>query len=133
METLPDWKNGPKFQGSIHIGNSTIIRENVIINLPSTDSTIIGSNCYIMNTCYIGHDSKLGDNVTIETNIHYPISLPNLPCFSTTSCPIAEIFTSKCVSLPLFPGMTSDEIKYIINSLNKEFVYYYNNDCSAYS
>jgi dTDP-4-amino-4,6-dideoxygalactose transaminase len=51
----------------------------------------------------------------IETNIHYPIALPNLNCFENyyKSCPNANRFCSNCVSLPLFPGMTEEEIDYI--------------------
>lgn len=57
----------------------------------------------------------------IETNIHYPIALPELKCFRRfyKHCPIAKEFTSKCMSLPLFPGMTNDEIDYIIEVYNE--------------
>lgn len=53
----------------------------------------------------------------IETNIHYPIALPDLECFEKyhVDCPIAKEFTSKCVSLPLFPSMTEIEVNYIID------------------
>ncbi len=57
----------------------------------------------------------------IETNIHYPIALPNLECFETfyKHCPVATTFCSRCVSLPLFPGMTEDEVDYIIELYNE--------------
>ena len=57
----------------------------------------------------------------IETNIHYPIALPNLKCFEKhhKKCPIAEKFCSSCVSLPLFPGMTDNEADYIIELYNE--------------
>jgi dTDP-4-amino-4,6-dideoxygalactose transaminase len=57
----------------------------------------------------------------VETNIHYPISLPNLKCFQKyyKRCAAAEIFCSLCVSLPLFPGMTDAEIDYIIELYNE--------------
>ena len=57
----------------------------------------------------------------IETNIHYPIALPNLKCFEPfyRLCPIATTFCSRCVSLPLFPGMTEDEVDYIIELYNE--------------
>jgi dTDP-4-amino-4,6-dideoxygalactose transaminase len=56
---------------------------------------------------------------SIETNIHYPIALPDLKCFQCfyKHCPNAEAFCSKCVSLPLFPGMTQEEVDYIITCL----------------
>ena len=65
-QTDPDWKDVPAIPYSkVIIGVGTVIRENVVINLPAQDETIIGTNCYIMNTCYIGHDSILGDYVTV--------------------------------------------------------------------
>jgi acyl-[acyl carrier protein]--UDP-N-acetylglucosamine O-acyltransferase len=67
MFTEPDWKGHSSVEGStVSIGDGTIIRENVIINLPAkNDLTVIGSNCYLMNTCFVGHDSIIGNNVTL--------------------------------------------------------------------
>jgi dTDP-4-amino-4,6-dideoxygalactose transaminase len=49
----------------------------------------------------------------VQTGIHYPISLPELECFKEyhTICENAKEFCSKCVSLPMFPYMTDDEIR----------------------
>jgi dTDP-4-amino-4,6-dideoxygalactose transaminase len=56
--------------------------------------------------------------IGIETNIHYPIPLPHLECFKDyqRDCPVASTFCSQCVSLPLFPGMTEEEITFIISA-----------------
>ena len=54
----------------------------------------------------------------IQTGIHYPISLPELECFKkytgSTICINAKEFCKKCVSLPLFPYMTTDEIDFTL-------------------
>jgi dTDP-4-amino-4,6-dideoxygalactose transaminase len=52
----------------------------------------------------------------VETNIHYPFSLPSLECFKEyrKECPNADLFCSMCVSLPLFPGMTGEETEKVI-------------------
>ena len=54
----------------------------------------------------------------IQTGIHYPISLPELECFKGytggTICINAKDFCKKCVSLPLFPCMTTDEIYFTL-------------------
>lgn len=67
LETEPDWKghHPSNPEGKIIIGNDSIIRECVIINKPTEHCTHIGSNCYLMNRCFVGHDSKLGDHVTL--------------------------------------------------------------------
>tara|TARA_B100000427_G_scaffold329731_1_gene347353 strand:- start:4249 stop:4854 length:606 start_codon:yes stop_codon:yes gene_type:complete len=48
------------------IGKSTIIREHVTINAGFTDETIIGDNCYLMTKSHVGHDSLIGNDVTIS-------------------------------------------------------------------
>jgi len=67
MFTEPDWKGRASVEGStVSVGPGTVIRENVIINLPAkNDVTVIGSNCYLMNTCFVGHDCIVGNNVTL--------------------------------------------------------------------
>ena len=63
---------------------------------------------------YIEHMKKNG----IQTGVHYPISLPELECFKEfhVECKHAKEFCSKCVSLPMFPHMTDDEIKAVLES-----------------
>lgn len=67
MFTEPDWRGVDSSENSfVFVGDDTVIRENVIINLPAiNEKTHIGSNCYIMNTCFIGHDCVIEDNVTL--------------------------------------------------------------------
>jgi hypothetical protein len=66
MFTEPDWRNSRSIMKKIPVGKGTIIRENVIINLPAENSEAsIGKNCYIMNTSFIGHDCILRDCVTL--------------------------------------------------------------------
>lgn len=57
----------------------------------------------------------------IQTGIHYPISLPELKCNEKyyRYCPNAKEFCSKCVSLPIFPYMTDDEIDHVITTHNR--------------
>lgn len=51
----------------------------------------------------------------VQTNIQYPFMLPDLPCFTYTECPNAKEFSRRCVSIPLFPMMTQDEIEFTLN------------------
>lgn len=53
----------------------------------------------------------------VQTNIQYPVSLPNSTCFKKyyRNCPNAEIFSQKCVSIPLFQGMTDEEIQFTLD------------------
>ena len=53
----------------------------------------------------------------VQTGIHYPIALPELECFKEfhSVCENAREFCKSCVSLPLFPYMTEDEIMFTLN------------------
>ena len=59
----------------------------------------------------------------IETQFHYPIP-PHLSAtykrlgYNKGSFPITERYAETSVSLPLFNGMTEEEVNYIINCVN---------------
>jgi dTDP-4-amino-4,6-dideoxygalactose transaminase len=61
----------------------------------------------------------------VETNIHYPVALNRLGCFKylgkDTTCPNANHFSQTCLSLPMFPGITSEEVLHVCSTL-KEFL-----------
>lgn len=60
----------------------------------------------------------------IYTLVHYPIPIhlqgayENL-CMKKGDLPIAEEISSTEISLPLYPGMTEEEIKYIVRCINE--------------
>lgn len=54
----------------------------------------------------------------IETAIHYPTALPNLPCYANlgykpTDFPVATAMQSKILSLPLYPELSDEQINYV--------------------
>jgi len=60
----------------------------------------------------------------VETGIHYPVPLHLTPSFKWLvykpgDFPIAEKFSNEILSLPIFPGMTKDEIGYVIEVIQK--------------
>jgi dTDP-4-amino-4,6-dideoxygalactose transaminase len=63
---------------------------------------------------YIKHMNDSG----VQTGIHYPYPLSELECFREYHilCKNAVEFCKKCVSLPLFPGMTKDEVEFTLKS-----------------
>ena len=59
--------NSIKEFGIVEIGDSNFIREFTTMHLATADKkTSIGSNCYILATCHIGHDAIIHDNVVIS-------------------------------------------------------------------
>jgi UDP-N-acetylglucosamine acyltransferase len=63
-----------KFDGSetsVEIGDNNVIREGATIHraFEPGAATRIGSGCFLMSYAHVGHDSIVGDNVTLSNNI----------------------------------------------------------------
>jgi dTDP-4-amino-4,6-dideoxygalactose transaminase len=61
----------------------------------------------------------------IETSIHYPTALPNLPAYQhlgyePTDFPVATQLQQEILSLPMYPELTEEQISYIADCI-KEF------------
>jgi dTDP-4-amino-4,6-dideoxygalactose transaminase len=60
----------------------------------------------------------------IETNIHYPVALNKQKChedLEPVTCNKAELFAMSCISLPMFPGISEQEITYVCESIIEFF------------
>lgn len=62
----------------------------------------------------------------IQTGLHYPIPLHRQPCFSHIDCnrgdlPVADAWACEGLSLPLFAGMTDDQLEYVISAIRTFF------------
>lgn len=59
----------------------------------------------------------------IETAIHYPTALPNLPCYDVLTkgetYPISTENESSILSLPIYPELTEKNIKYIAEKIRQ--------------
>jgi dTDP-4-amino-4,6-dideoxygalactose transaminase len=60
----------------------------------------------------------------IATDIIYPIPLHLQPCFSDLGLekgafPVAEKTADTCLSLPVFPELTADQVDYVIETVNR--------------
>lgn len=61
---------------------------------------------------------------SIGTNIHYPIPIPLQGAYKNegwdmSQYPVTEKVCAQELSLPLYPGMTDEEINYVIESVNE--------------
>ncbi|MFY0628135.1 MAG: DegT/DnrJ/EryC1/StrS family aminotransferase [Reichenbachiella sp.] len=58
----------------------------------------------------------------VSCQVHYPKALPDLHPFkgaTTTGFPIAKLHADKCLSLPMFPELTKEQIEYVAEALHK--------------
>jgi dTDP-4-amino-4,6-dideoxygalactose transaminase len=67
---------------------------------------------------------KMIDNLRqygIETGIHYPIPIHRQPPFSTAyNLSNTDRFCQQIVSLPMFPDLSDEQIKYICQKINQQ-------------
>jgi dTDP-4-amino-4,6-dideoxygalactose transaminase len=62
----------------------------------------------------------------VGTAIHYPIPLHLQPAFAHLGykpgdLPVAEQLSRECLSLPLYPGLTEEEVKFVADTIRKFF------------
>ena len=60
----------------------------------------------------------------ISTGLHYPIPLHLQPCFkhlgyTKGDFPISEKLADNCLSLPIFPEITEEQIQYVCNTISE--------------
>ncbi|MEC7885564.1 MAG: DegT/DnrJ/EryC1/StrS family aminotransferase, partial [Pseudomonadota bacterium] len=67
---------------------------------------------------------KILEDNNIGYAIYYPIPLNKQKIYQNlygqSNFPIAEKVSQNCLSLPMFPELSTDEVKYISNVLNKK-------------
>lgn len=99
--------------------------KNPFFKLPETNENC--SHVWHLFVVYSDYRDVLQDylkNKGIQTLIHYPIP-PHLSeayaylNYKRGDFPIAEIFAEKVLSIPLFNGMTEEQIHYIIQAMNE--------------
>ena len=66
----------------------------------------------------------------IETAIHYPVALPNMPAYKylnykPTDFPISSDYQSQILSLPMYPELSDQQIRSVVEMIKK--FYNYNN------
>jgi dTDP-4-amino-4,6-dideoxygalactose transaminase len=62
----------------------------------------------------------------IETAIHYPVALPNMPAYKylgyrPDDFPVASRYQSQILSLPMYPELTIEQMDYIVKTISQFF------------
>ena len=53
----------------VEVGNGTTLREYTTVHSGSAHTTRVGSDCFVMNKVYVGHDGDIGDGVTMASSV----------------------------------------------------------------
>jgi dTDP-4-amino-4,6-dideoxygalactose transaminase len=62
----------------------------------------------------------------VDTGLHYPVPLHRQPCLATleidrTSYPVTDAYSSRCLSLPMFSGMTDAQANRVVSTVRSFF------------
>lgn len=96
------------------------------ITLPGTrPDTVHSFHLYVIRTIKRDELKSFLEGKGIQTAIHYPTALPNLPAYGylghkPSDFPIASNYQKEILSLPMFPELSERQIDYICNAI-KEF------------
>lgn len=60
---------GPGSGAGVVVGDRTVLREYTTVHSGSARPTTVGSDCFIMNKVYVGHDGEIGDRVTMASTV----------------------------------------------------------------
>ncbi|TQN41500.1 UDP-N-acetylglucosamine acyltransferase [Blastococcus colisei] len=61
--------DGDLVGAGVSVGDRTTLREYTTVHSGSAHPTRIGSDCFVMNKVYVGHDGSVGDGVTMASNV----------------------------------------------------------------
>lgn len=122
---LTDWNNERNRIAEYYINNI----KNSNITLPSKLDTVTHAwHQFVINVKGRDKLQKYLESNGIGTMIHYPIPIHKQEAYAefnylAGSLPIAETMAEQVLSLPMYPGLTKEDLDYIIDKLNN-----YNND-----
>ncbi|MCH5258908.1 MAG: DegT/DnrJ/EryC1/StrS family aminotransferase [Lachnospiraceae bacterium] len=120
LKYLPDWTKRRQEIGERYIREIT----NPLITMqahPQNTSPVY--HLFVVTVNSLDHLISYMNDRGMECNKHYPV-----PChlqkayqdlgYKRGDCPNAEYLADHCVTLPLFPEMTDEEVKMVIDACN---------------
>ena len=124
LKYLNDWNNSRRKNAAIY---NSLLKDIEGIKLPLLNENKTTPVFHVYNVLTDKRDElqrHLEAN-GIGTNIHYPTPIHLQPAYNSLglikgSFPIAEKFAEQTLSLPMFPELREDEIKYVCGKI-KEF------------
>jgi dTDP-4-amino-4,6-dideoxygalactose transaminase len=62
----------------------------------------------------------------VETGLHYPLPIHRQPCLASleidrTSYPVTDRYASRCLSLPMFSGMSDAQANHVVSAVRSFF------------
>jgi len=107
------------------IGNSKVADKLTLpVNIPNATRHIYNQYCILVKDGKRNHlQSELG-KADIGSAVYYPLSLHLQECFASLGhkegdFPVSEKTSTQILALPIYPELTVDQLKYVVDSIEK--------------
>jgi dTDP-4-amino-4,6-dideoxygalactose transaminase len=96
----------------------------VLPEIPSEDQHVF--HLFVVRTSRRDDLKAWLQNYGIETGIHYPLALPNSAAYRYLGCqpieyPVATAYQKEILSLPMYPELTTEDIRYVATQIGQFF------------
>jgi dTDP-4-amino-4,6-dideoxygalactose transaminase len=94
---------------------------NIILPMVRVDTTHT-FHLFVIRTKQRDDLKKYLESAGIQTAIHYPAALPNLGIYrSSAQCPVASEVQREILSIPLYPELTDEQVKFVATQIQEFF------------
>ena len=118
---LDSWNDQRKALAHLYDQN---LKESVFELLERPSNRDCVHHLYVIQYSNRDHLSEFLSHNGVHTAVHYPNALPQMPCYESATAP-TDVYSKslrishKCLSLPMFPELTEEEVYSVIDSLKK--------------
>jgi dTDP-4-amino-4,6-dideoxygalactose transaminase len=100
--------------------------KNIAVPVIKND-TVHTFHLYVIRTTLRNELKTFLEKHGIQTAIHYPTALPNLPAYSYLNYskidfPIASTYQDQILSLPMYPELTREQIQFVCDTIKQFFI-----------
>ena len=124
---LEDWNNDRNFAAEQYDTWLLPLREQGILPIENQCENGHVYHLYVLRVteeCVVDRDTlqaKLSE-LSVQTGIHYPIPCHLQPAYkhlgySEGDFPMAEMLSRQILSLPMYPGLSNDQVNYVVASI----------------
>ena len=124
LQHIEQW-NERRIQHAIHYRSALAHMEQ--LHLPEVREHVKHTfHLYVIRTAHRNALKAYLGEEGIQTAIHYPRALPNLPAYrymnnKPSDFPVASKYQNEVLSIPVYPEMTEDMIRYVAEKIRAFF------------
>lgn len=120
LSHLDDWNEKRRKIANHYTDKLKSLKHIDLLSVPEDCQPVY--HLYVIRTTKRDELKKYLESHDIFTNIHYPIPIHKLEAYSqfnSQSYPISESLSATCLSLPMYPELTEEEVNFVITKIKQ--------------